>query len=230
MRATAKALGVSAGALSETLRGLRPLTWKSALRMSPIFVTPERRVLWARAVPDAPAPPEGSRSPSYVKLDPDQAAIVSDWYYFAILSLAETRDFQDSPRWIAERLGIDVLTARAALERLERLRLLARDASGKLRPGLEYYSAPTEGEFPPVRRCHVQNLEHARKSLELDPIALRDFTSITVATDPARILEAKRRIRRFRRQLSRYLQGGRKLEVYELCFYVFPLSRRSRRA
>ena len=34
----------------------------------------------------------------------DQFQVISEWYYFAILSLAETEDFKPDAKWISKRL------------------------------------------------------------------------------------------------------------------------------
>jgi len=66
-------------------------------------------------------------------VDMDQYHLIADWYYFGILSLVETKDFQGTEEWIAERLGIQLRQARTAITRLERMELLVRGSNGQLK-------------------------------------------------------------------------------------------------
>ena len=55
------------------------------------------------------------RGTQYVQLTLDHFSVISEWYHFAILSLAETQDFKSYPAWIAGRLGISQKDAKAAV-------------------------------------------------------------------------------------------------------------------
>ena len=54
----------------------------------------------------------------------DEFALISDWYHFAILGLAEIKSSKASPLWIAKRLGITHDEAKEAVDRLLRLRII----------------------------------------------------------------------------------------------------------
>jgi plasmid maintenance system antidote protein VapI len=221
LRAFARKLGISSAALSEILNGKRSVSQKLALRVADRLAwSPDQRagvVALPRYQKKTDAEP--------VQLTMDHFQAVSDWYHFAILSLAETVDFDEDAAWIAHRLNISRPQARAAVERLERLGMLERNPAGKLMATGASYASSDEIVSLALRKSHAQNIELARRSLEEDPIEKRDFTAVTMAIDPARLGEAKRRIRAFRDELSAYLEGGVKKEVYKFCLNLIPLSK-----
>ena len=58
---------------------------------------------------------------------------------------------------------------------------------------------------------------------------LRDFTSMTMAIDPEKLTEAKKKIREFRRGLSEFLEAGKKEEVYRLNIQLVPVTKRGKK-
>lgn len=221
LRSFARKLDLAPSALSEILRGKRPLTAKSARRvLDRLCVAPDkaRQVLAALS-----SKSEAARE--FQHLNMDHFHVISDWYYFAILSLAETKDFRGDADWIANRLGIPRGASKNALERLERLEMLARDDEGRLRPtGVQFATSSDIADLS-VRKQHRQNLDLAHRSLDRDAVDGRDFSSMSMAIDPALIPEAKNRIKKFRRELCAFMESGEKKEVYRICIQLFPLTR-----
>jgi uncharacterized protein (TIGR02147 family) len=154
----------------------------------------------------------------------DQYHLISDWYSFAILALAETEGFRDSPAWVAKLLKIKIPEAAKALQRLERLDLMTRDKTGHLVTTGEQLATSTDTANLYLRKSHHQNLELARQSLDLDPVERRDFSSMTMAIDPQKLPQAKAMVQDFRRKLCAFLESGKKKEVYKICIQLFPLS------
>jgi uncharacterized protein (TIGR02147 family) len=150
--------------------------------------------------------------------------MIANWYHFAILSLAETREFSDDPSWIAARLNVRVSDIEVALERLQRLKMLKRGESGVLEPTGEQFATTDEIASTAVRGFHSEVLELARNSLEKVSLDRRDFTTMTMAVDPKRLGQAKKMVRQFRAKLCNFLEQGDKTEVYQLSINLFPLS------
>ncbi len=227
LRAFARRLELSPSALSEILKGKRRVSKKMALRVVENLGLPRsesERLLGL--FPERPSRKKhnGAYLSPLVELPRDQYQLISDWYHFAILSLAELPGSRMNSIWVSGRLNITVENAEAALERLERLELLKRDDQGNLRTtGLEY---STSDEIPEtsLRKAHSANFELARQSLERDSLDLRDFTAVTLAIDVSRMPAAKKMIREFQDRLAAYLEGGVKNEVYKICVQFFPLT------
>jgi uncharacterized protein (TIGR02147 family) len=222
MRAFSRKLGISSAALSEILSGKRQVSRKLAERISNrLMLSPveSNRVL---KLFEQPAAGTDTRD---VTLDAEHYSLISDWYHFGILSLAETAAFQSDLAEIARRLGITNGTARQAVDRLVRLNLLKRDGD-ELRPTGHQYHTSDGIKSQALRRAHANNLELARRSLEEDPVGDRDFSSMTMAIDPEKLPKAREMLREFRERLSAFLEGGEKKKVYKVCMQLMPLSDR----
>lgn len=150
--------------------------------------------------------------------------MISDWYYLAVLSLAEVRGFQSEPQWIAKRLGITAREAKAALDTLIRLKMLKKSRKGWIPTG-ETFRTTSDIPDSSIRKNHFQSLEQAAQSLRSDPIELREISGSILAIDPKRVPEVKQLLREFKRGLSERLSLGPKREVYRLNFQFFPISK-----
>ena len=223
LRAFARQMGVSPSTLSEVVRGRRRISRDLAEKIVDRLQVPPPR---ARAIlglfpsrrrlrKTAPA-----RAPRRTPLDMDQYYLIADWYYFAILSLAETVGFQNDVAWIAERLGLPKRTARAAVTRLVKLGMLTPD----LAPTGVGFTTSSGLAHQAIRKNHVQSLALAQNSLARDPVAARVLTSVTMAIDPDLLPEAGARLNAFRDELCAFLESGPKKEVYKLGLQLFPLT------
>ncbi len=227
LRALAKKLNIQPSALSEILSGKRFMTRRMAQRvLERLCVDPSKSAQILSGLTNRTSDKKPNRQyAEFIQINMDHYHVISEWYYFAIISLAETSNFRDEPYWIARRLNIKASEASTALQRLERLGLLARTKSGKLKSTAQQFATTSDIASLSLRKSHHQNLDLARKSLDEDGVELRDFTSMTMAIDPAKIPEAKRMIKEFRRKLCAFMESGKKSEVYRMCFQLFPLSR-----
>jgi uncharacterized protein (TIGR02147 family) len=156
----------------------------------------------------------------------DAFRVIGDWYHYAILLLAETEGFKADPRWIASRLGVSQIEAKFALQRLQELKLLQK-TGGKWRfVDQEITTEDKSLTTPALKRRQKQVLEKAIEALENDPIEKRSMTGMTMAIDPEKIPEAKKLISEFNRKMSKFLECGKKSEVYELQISLFSLQKR----
>ena len=230
LRAYAKKLGLFPSALSEILNGKRPITRKMGQKiLTRLAHDPAESgeiLLSLKGRNTKPSSGPHVLTQSFTQLSSDQYRVLSDWYYFALLSLAETAGFRPDPKWIARRLGIRVSEARTALARLKRLGLLVQDTSGKISPTGASLTTTSDVRDLSLQKSHHQNLDLARRSLDEDSVEIRDITAITLAIAPSKMKRAKERIQRFRREMAEFLEAGEKEEVYKLCIQLFPVSKR----
>lgn len=217
MRAFALRIGVNQSVISQVLSGKRPLTRKTAQRILEGLGQAPSTI---HQTLEGPA----EEKSAYTSLGADSFQLVSEWYHYAILSLAETEGFRGTPKWVATRLGISPQTAKEALDRLLRLELLAHKVGKVVATGkqLEAISAVPNVA---LRKANQENLSLAESALAAVPVELRDFTAITLCFDPDRIEDARAMIKAFRRSFDRAMEAGRKREVYKLCIQLFPLSK-----
>ncbi len=164
----------------------------------------------------------------FTPLDADVFAVMADWYHFAILELMHLSFFRPSLPWIAKTLGIDTKEAGIAIQRLKRLGYLRVDEQGNWHeekgPKL---TNDLPGKTTPAKRwMQRQLLEKSIASLETVPVDLRDHSSMTMAIDTKKIIEAKKKIKRFRREMSAFLSRSDKNDsVYSLTISLFPLTK-----
>ncbi len=220
LRAYAKYLGISPTSLSMVLNGKRALSKKALESLLPKLNIPIK--MQASFLQQT----NGYANREFVEIELQKLRLVSDWYYFAILSLMELPVFKDDVAWISKRLNIKVWQAKQAMSTLEQLGLAYRNKSGKWIPDSTNYKSPDQISSESIKMSHVQALELARYSLEHDCIDDRNFSAMTMAIDTSLIPEANIKIKNFRRKLCHFLESSsNKNQVYRLAIQLFPLSR-----
>lgn len=220
LRAFSSKLGIQVSALSEIFNGKRVISKKMGLRiLSGLGLSPieSEHIL------------SDSREDGKSNLSLDYFKAVSDWYYFAILSLAEIPNFEANPTWISKRLNISKREAKIAIDRLIKLEMLVENEDGSCEASGVEYKTPTDILNASLKNHTVQTLELAADSVINDPVEERDFSTITMAIDPRNLGEAKKMIKSFRKRLSKKLESGNKKEVYKLAIQLFPLSRENKK-
>lgn len=226
LRAFAQKLGISPATLSRILTGKRGASKKLAEQFAEkLCLSPQKKDEILALFPATRSyKSDESVSNQSLQLTMDQFKVVSEWYHFALRALLKTEDANDSPQWLAKRLGISKTQAASALERLNRLGLIERDRQGRfVATSLSYFS-PDGTPSGTIRKNHAQHLELALDSLEQDEVTIRDFTNLTFAIDPDKLTDARKLIRKFRQQMTKLMEPGPKKEVYSLCVQLFPLS------
>lgn len=225
LRAFARLLGVSPASLSEFLNGKRVLSPKMVMKLADrLCLTPDQftelNQKLTRDKKGIEHNPDSSKK--IVQLQNDQYFLVADWHYYAILCLAETKEFESDSKWIAKRLKTSQKKISEALERLLRLGLMEYNSEGKLT--YQDIELSTSDDIPntSLKKRHTENLEAAKESLFCDDVLLRDFSFATLAIDPSKLPEAKKMIREFQDKLYDFLESGEKKEVYEICMQIFP--------
>ncbi len=220
LRSFAKHLDLSPAQLSQVMSGKRTLTPKIAEQICKKLgfkdLEKEKFIYSSLSV-------ESENDAVSTQLAHDEFALISDWYHFAILSLAEVKNSKANPIWVSKRLGISHIEAKEALERLIRLGII-EIKEGKINQIKKSLRTTTDVPSLAIRKYHHQNLKNASQKLEDVEVELREFTSITTAIDTKNILEAKKLINEFKRKLSTLLEKGNPTEVYTFSAQLFPVS------
>ena len=244
----ARDLKISHTMLSQILNGKKKLSFERAaglVQLLKVDETTERRYLRAAAIDaagessfktylqDALAATGDTEDEkdSFYLLELDRFKFLSEWYHVAVLDLTTVEGFKPSFDWIAAELSISRHQAETAVTRLQRLGLLEmRD--GRWIKTKAKIAVPTSHPEKAVQEFHDQMIEKARealKSSDARDFAARDITGTTMAIDPTRIPEAKKRIEAFRRQLFEFMSGGRCTELYQLNVQLFRLTKGKKR-
>lgn len=245
LRSFSTALGMGSGALSQILSGKRSVSAKlierifKALELSPLEqrkflesvmtektglkrISPELKLKLNQISQFSTGSIDIDRN-----LGTDEFRIISEWYHAAILELTFAKEFSSDPRWIASALGISVMEAKLAIDRLIQLELLSDD-NGQLRKSdfnLDTKDKNKTSSF--LKRRQKQILDKSAYSLENDPIEQRNHSALTLCIDPELIPEAKNRIQSFMWELGQLLVTGEPRRVYELSVNLFPLQKQN---
>lgn len=225
MRSFANSFGISAGTLSEILNRKRPLTAKMAVKIAAglrmndrdtkeflnSVAAQNRERKLSIYIPGSP-----KKQHKVVVLSSDDLAEMKEWYHYAILDLMGTADYQDDHGWIADRLGISAEEVAKAMSVFERL---------NLEPDSDI-TTTHDIPSPVLRYMHGQRLDLGTQALDVLPVELRDFSFVTVPINTAKLTQAKKIIRDFRRQFCSLFTGGDNNEVYTLNIQFFPLTKR----
>lgn len=221
LRSFAKYLAISPGQLSQLISGKRNLTPKQAQKIA------ERLGLTGRQVQTLLAPfdkkPEADHE-GYQEIEESQFSLISDWKYYAILSLARVSRNKSDPAWIANRLGISETEAQTAFERLLEMQYVQRTRTGGFKQVSSSLTISSQYGSAEIRKFHQGTLELAQKKIvEIEPCH-RDYSSITLAFPLAKLEKARTMIAEFRRRFATEMEMGEKNQVYTLAIQFFPLT------
>lgn len=229
LRSFAKFLGVSPAALSDLLNSKRPVTVKMKERLGFKLGLSLSELSQLKAKPHGNSKSKTSFN-TEVAFQPiaiDLFSVISEPYHYALLELLKTEDFEQETKWIARRLKITVSQVNIAIERLERVGLLARDTKGYLIDKTNgFRSDIREGlSSEAQRRSLICSHELAIAAIRTIPVEFRDNTSMTMAVNTSDLPRAKQMIKEFRRQFCFDLESNTNLdEVYQINISFVPLT------
>jgi transcriptional regulator with XRE-family HTH domain len=124
LRAYAASLGVDQSLLVKLMRGRRSLTARTAEQLAAALNLNLDQIKRLSSMREKDLLRR-------LKLE-DAFVVQSEWYYFALLELMQTKDFRSDFKWMASRLGLSINQVKLALERLKEFQLVA-ESNGNLR-------------------------------------------------------------------------------------------------
>jgi transcriptional regulator with XRE-family HTH domain len=219
LRSYAKTLRISPSHLSQILADKRKVNAKSALMISECLgLTPSESFALLNGGP-------GKYSFFSLKkiLSIDEFSLISEWYYYAILGVANLKTNSTNMNWLAKKLSLPQTLVQKAYKELIKHQHLIEEA-GQFRQSSEFHRTSDDIPSFKIRRYHKQNLHLASEKLDQIPTELREYCTMTIPINPKRMKAAKELIRKFREEFSEELARGNKTEVYNLCIQFFPLT------
>lgn len=222
LRAYAQHLGINHATLSTILSGKRKITKATVLTLSKsLGLSPSEVTKFI-------ASEQNIEQKAFHLLQNDVFSFISEWYFDAILELSLIPRVNLEPRAIALTLNISVVQAALALETLERLELLTRDANGNFKLTYQNTSNVLDPDVTSSAQKNYQRsvLEKSLEALESIERTKRDHTSTTMAINAKDLPKAKEIIKKFRHDLNAYMQRNVNGldEVYQLQVSFFPLT------
>lgn len=154
---------------------------------------------------------------------------ISDWFHIPLLEMTHLpAPFVLSSKTAAERLGISVVEAEAALERLERLELIEKDVKGRWKKSVEnpWFRAQTPNSA--VRAFHRAFLEKSLHALENQPPEERHFGTYSFVVEQKDLPRAQKKLDALAQEFVREFGASKNPEnVYSLGFQMIRVSRDS---
>jgi uncharacterized protein (TIGR02147 family) len=228
LRAYARRLGLSSGALSGVLSGKRRISEKASEKLISKMALDPKQSMQIRSLYRGQRERRQSDK-SKLQLQSDQFHVISDGLHFALLSLMETHDFKPDVNWMAARLRSSPRAIEEALSRLERLGLIAVSKAGRIKLTGGHYQTSDEIADTAIQKFHEERLDEAKEALHTVDVMDRDFTSLTLAVRKDQLAAAKLMIREFKRRLEAVLEQDPKDEVYRFCIQLFPVTMTGRK-
>lgn len=161
-------------------------------------------------------------------IDRDTYQAIANWHYYAIRELVHLPDFEDRADWIADRLGnkISISQVREAVRALLDLKLLTRDAQGRLRPHADHCDTATDVKDEGIKQFHRGSLVRASEALEEVPIQEREISAVVFPMPMRHMPKAKALIRKFQVEMCKILEDKRDSDsVMQLEIAFFPLTK-----
>jgi len=193
-----------------------------------LHLDPEQRTELVRSLDAKQPAAETAEKIAYEPLDMDQFRLISEWKYFALLSLARKNGVANNPEEISMRLGISTASVRKTIEVLRKLNLIVEE-EGRLKRTMKALTTSDGEANLAIRKAHLEDCELAAKSLESDAIESRDFSSITFRLDPSSLAKVAAIAREAQDNVMQLSDAESGEEVFRMSVHIFPLTRFSQK-
>lgn len=237
LRAFARDLEISPGALSNVLQLKKGLSEKKAQELSRRLGLSvrerERFLLSARAFHARSRKTrelaqekilkrfEIQKKTAKLELPPESA--MQNWYDLALMELLEIDGCTHKPEWFAQKLGLNVLVVRNALKRLVQSGDLL-ETNGRYQASSERSETEMDVPSEAIKKFHCEAFRRAERSLYEQSVLEREFLNMTLAFPKSEMKEAKEFIRNFHAQFAErfYTETKKnKNSVYNLSIQFF---------
>jgi uncharacterized protein (TIGR02147 family) len=168
------------------------------------------------------------KTKTYSEISIDEFEFIAHWYHFALIEYFLMEKASPAPEAICRYFGLDQETVNAALERLQRLKLIERHEDGHYVSCQRLYATAAEIPSEAIKSHHAEMLEKAITALRHQPVEQREFQALTLAVAEEDIPFVKKKIREFHDQLGMELVSSpHKNKVYVLLSNFFELGETS---
>jgi len=161
-------------------------------------------------------------------LPPDQYALWTSWLHATLREMVGLENFQEDPAWIAQRVQppVSPKEIREALANLEKLKLLKRDARGRLQSAEPAVSSEYETPSSVVRHFNQEMIGLALSAPDRFQPSQREIGGLTLGLSQECYDRIKERIRMFKEEvLGMVVEDKRGSDlVAQLNLQLFPLA------
>ncbi|HUP58262.1 MAG TPA: TIGR02147 family protein [Bdellovibrionota bacterium] len=239
LRAMAQQLGISNSNLSEVMNGKSNFSTTAMRKVAKgLRLTPqETEYLCLLVELDSATDPDArafilermrALNPANVPahdVSVDQFRQISEWYHSAILEMVYLANFPFEAAAISSRLGISRHEARAAIDRLKRLGLIRKDASGRYVRTNERLLTQSPTANTALRSFYRQMLEKASSAIESQGPDERLSGYETFPVAPEQLPQIRAAMNRFLDEVQTLTQSSpQSTQVYHALVHVFNLT------
>lgn len=166
--------------------------------------------------------PRISPERAFTALGASETQIASTWLHYVVMELTQVRGFKATIGNISKRLVKEPGQVLSVITDLVELGAIAESERGVYRATRQFSSVKIPGTSTGLKKMQREILSAAAQAMDRFPENIRDQSGIVMACDPSKIPEAKKRIKKFRRDLMALLESGEKTKVYQLSISLFP--------
>lgn len=238
MRSLARQLEMAPSMLSSVLNGKRNLSVSNALKIAGQLELKDNESEYLALLVQLESADKLERkseiSTKLRALNPDHGVhdltidrfrMISSWYHLPILEMSELKGVTLTGQTVADLLKISKTDAELALERLERLELLERDAEGRYRKVHDNLLANSDLPDEGLRSHYHQMFDKAKESIDTQTPKEKAIGSFNVAFDPDQLGEAKLLLKEFFMKVGKLAAKGRnRRKIYHLSTVFFDLT------
>lgn len=155
----------------------------------------------------------------------DVFQIISNWHFYALLSLADIEHIPYNSETLAPMIGISRLECTQCIHKLVQLNLLEKISDSKYKQTNHAIKTNSDRSNLFMKKYHLQMLKMAEKALYEQSIEQRRLTNLTVAVDKDILPEVLDKIRSFHFSLSKFIDENSKNKnrVYQFGTYFYDL-------
>lgn len=239
MRFIAMRIGTDAGTVVKILQGQLHLSPRLLPGVVELCKFPEREAEYFQAMVDfgkASTPADIRRTferlaslkdVRALTLQESQYAFYQKWYHSAIRALVGVKPFDGDYKTLVASLlpPIRVAQAKESIELLERLSLIVRDGAGRLVLAEPLITTGEKWHGAAVREFQRQTIDLAAASLDRDPVALREHSTITLTLRRKDLAFLKTRAAEFRQDLLKIAEAANDEDaVFQVNIQIFPMA------
>lgn len=160
----------------------------------------------------------------YLEIADKDFSLISEWYFIAILCLAQMPNIPANSKYIANRFNIKIDEAEKAISLLEHFKLLS-SKSGYLERTSKPIAFSSKIPSSHLRKYHRQNLKLAEFALDNFHLNERIFSSISVPSNKSKLKRLESAITKFKEEVSDIMGTEKPEQIYTIAIQVFPISK-----
>lgn len=153
----------------------------------------------------------------------NEFSAISEWYFFAIKQLINTKGFVEDPDWIYKRLRkkITISQIKSALQTMLDMKTIGRDEKGKLIVLKEGLSTASVIPSSAVRRHHFGMINRALEAVTEQNVSERQLSALTLRIGNENVDAAKAELIEFMKNFNQKYSTEVSEELFQLNFQFF---------